>query len=111
MNFLSGRKGWVIAADACIILLLIAYVVGFTVELRQTSTDNDVQRVVDTIESLQRRSVIYLDDSCRINRDWSYYAGRHIGTAEEMLDRISELNSDERVMAQIVMTDTFSGVS
>ncbi|MEE0299034.1 MAG: hypothetical protein UD963_07080 [Christensenellales bacterium] len=52
MNFLSGRKGWVIAADACIILLLIAYVVGFTVELRQTSTDNDVQRVVDTIESL-----------------------------------------------------------
>lgn len=63
MNFLSGRKGWVIAADACIILLLIAYVVGFTVELRQTSTDNDVQRVVDTIESLQRRSVIYLDDS------------------------------------------------
>ena len=111
MNFLSGRKGWVIAADACIILLLIAYVVGFTVELRQTSTDNDVQRVVDTIESLQRRSVIYLDDSCRINKDWSYYAGRHIGTAEEMLDRISELNSDERVMAQIVMTDTFSGVS
>ena len=111
VNFLSGRKGWVIAADACIILLLIAYVVGFTVELRQTSTDNDVQRVVDTIESLQRRSVIYLDDSCRINRDWSYYAGRHIGTAEEMLDRISELNSDERVMAQIVMTDTFSGVS
>ena len=111
VNFLSGRKGWVIAADACIILLLIAYVVGFTVELRQTSTDNDVQRVVDTIESLQRHSVIYLDDSCRINRDWSYYAGWHIGTAEEMLDWISELNSDERVMAQIVMIDTFSGVS
>ena len=66
VNFLSGRKGWVIAADACIILLLIAYVVGFTVELRQTSTDNDVQRVVDTIESLQRRSVIYPAESTGI---------------------------------------------
>lgn len=111
MSFWGKRKGWVVVVDAFIILLLIVYVVGFTIELRQTSTDNAIQKIVDTVDSLQRRSVIYLDNSCRISRDWTYYAKHHIGTAQEMLNWIADLNSDERIMAQIVMPDTFEGVS
>lgn len=111
MSFWGKRKGWVVVVDAFIILLLIIYVVVFTIELRQTSTDNAIQKIVDTVDSLQRRSVIYLDNSCRISRDWTYYAKHHIGTAQEMLNWIADLNSDERIMAQIVMPDTFEGVS
>ena len=101
----------VVAANICILAILIVYIAFFTVHLRETSEADEKSQLVSSMSTLKNEVTAYLRNSSRIAEDWANYINQQDWNLEETIENLRQMNSDDNVMAQVVMLDTMQGVS
>ena len=101
----------VVAANICILAVLIVYIALFTVTLRQTSETDEKDQMVSSMDIVKNEVMAYMRNSSRIAEDWASYINQHDWTMAEIIENLREMNSDSNVMAQVLMADTMQGIS
>ncbi len=101
----------VVAANICILAVLIVYIALFTVNLRQTSETDEKNQMISSMDIVKNEVMAYMRNSSRIAEDWANYINQHDWTMEEIIENLREMNADDNVMAQVLMADTMQGVS
>ena len=97
--------------NIAIVLVMTIYVAFFVLWLQHDSTQTEIDKVVDAVESLSRKSVVTLDSSSRAVKDWAHFVRQHDWTAEEVLENLNLINSDPEVDIQLLDPETLTGLS
>ena len=112
MNFVKNhRRRLLVLSNAVIVMALITYIVLFAVTLRQRSLQTAIEQVTESIDSLSRRSIVYFDASSHSIQDWAQYVRRNDWDTDEILQTLSDLNSNSAIELQLIDPDTLQGFS
>ena len=95
--------------NIAIVLVMTIYVAFFVLWLQHDSTQTEIDKVVEAVDSLSRKSVVTLDSSSRAVKDWAYFVRQHDWTAEEVLDNLTLINSDPEIDIQLLDAETLTG--
>lgn len=112
MNFFTKNKPHLILlANAAIIIIILAYVIWFAVDLRTGSFNSERQKFVNTTSVVMQEVNNYMDNSSEIVRNWSKLVNSRSWTMEETVSTLSDLNSNGDIMVQVIFADTLEGIS
>lgn len=107
----SGKRIWIFVANFLIISFIIIYVAFFSKSLNVASEKEELNKIADSVENIKQEVINYMNSSSKIVDDWAYYAKNNKWNIEETVQHISEVNSDDKTMVQVVFSDSLKGYS
>lgn len=110
-NEKNGKRIWIFAANFLIISFIIVYVAIFSKSLNVASEKEELNKIADSVEDVKQEVINYMNSSSKIVADWAYYARNNKWNLEETVQHISEVNSDDKAMVQVIFRDSLKGHS
>ena len=111
MKLFTKHKNWIVWIDLCVIVLLAVYVIGFTASLRSSSRQTEIQRIKESMDSMEQKTTLYLEDSCAVVRDWAHLVALRSCDREEILQNLSDLNANPQITIEVIDPETMTGLA
>ena len=107
----KGKRILILIANFLVISFVIIYVAIFSKNLNLASEKEELNKIADSVEDVKQEVINYMNSSSKIVADWAYYAGNNKWNIEEAVQHISEINSDDKAMVQVIYSDSLKGYS
>lgn len=109
--FSNRRQHWLFAASELIIIFLIVYIICFTRSLKTNSFNEENDKFITSTGVVKQEITDYFDNSANIVRDWAQLVRKRNWSLEQVVENISDLNSNKNVSVQVIYADDFSGLA
>lgn len=110
-NFFKKYPKSIIFINILIIMVVVVYLIVIDLSIKKDSFIDEKQKFESVTSIVKHEINNYIETSSGILKDWCQLINRNQWTMDEVIENISNLNSNPDAMIQIICSDCMEGIS